>query len=121
MAPGKQPVTIDLIQAKASTNQAQNTTLTLAKTEQAAKDRAQIIYTQELFATEYFCQSEQHENFGLAEPIPGPSCGEFQRLAKRCGVVVIASLFEKHGSGIYHNSAAIIDAYGDLTRRLIDE
>jgi N-carbamoylputrescine amidase len=42
-------------------------------------------------------------------------------LAKRCGVVVIASLFEKHGSGIYHNSAAIIDAYGDLTRRLIDE
>ncbi|MCO5050730.1 MAG: carbon-nitrogen hydrolase [Verrucomicrobiae bacterium] len=86
--------------------------LTLA--ERAAKQGAQIICTQELFTSQYFCQSEDHDCFQLAEPIPGPSTQAFQKLAKRHQVVVIASLFEKRTAGVYHNSAAIIDADGKL-------
>jgi N-carbamoylputrescine amidase len=87
-------------------------TLTLA--ERAAKQGAQIICTQELFTSQYFCQSEDHENFKLAETIPGPSTDAFQKLAKKHKVVIIASLFEKRTAGLYHNTAAIIDADGAL-------
>jgi N-carbamoylputrescine amidase len=75
---------------------------------------AQIICTQELFRSQYFCQSEDYKYFRLAEPIPGPSTGAFQKLAKKHKVVIIASLFEKRAAGVYHNTAAIIDADGSL-------
>lgn len=87
---------------------------TLALAERAAKQGAQIICTQELFTSQYFCQSEDHENFKLAESIPGPSTDAFQKLAKKYKVVIIASLFEKRTAGLYHNTAAIIDADGSL-------
>jgi N-carbamoylputrescine amidase len=67
-----------------------------------------------LFHSQYFCQSEDHKYFKLAEPIPGPSTGAFQKLAKKYRVVVIASLFEKRAAGLYHNTAAVIDADGSL-------
>ena len=86
----------------------------LALAERAARQGAQIICTQELFRSQYFCQSEDHQNFDLAEPIPGPSTAAFQMLAKKHRVVIIASLFEKRSSGVYHNTAAIIDADGSL-------
>jgi N-carbamoylputrescine amidase len=83
--------------------------------EQAAKKGANIICTQELFRSQYFCQAENHEFFKLAEPIPnGPSTKAFQKLAKKHGVVVIASLFEKRASGLYHNTAVMIDASGEI-------
>lgn len=109
-----QPVTVGLIQAKAHSNPSDNLALTLNKAEQAAKDGAQIICTQELFSTEYFCQSEDHLCFNLAETIPGPTTEAFQQLAKRYSVVLIVSIFEKRGSGVYHNSAAIINTDGSL-------
>ena len=87
---------------------------TLALAERAAKQGAQIICTQELFTSQYFCQSEDHENFKLAETIPGPSTDAFQKLAKKYKVVIVASLFEKRTAGLYHNTAAIIDADGSL-------
>ena len=74
----------------------------------------QMICAQELFRSQYFCQSEDHDNFKLAESIPGPSTEAFQKLAKKHRVVIIASLFEKRSSGVYHNTAAIIDADGSL-------
>ncbi len=86
----------------------------VAAAERAARDGAQIICTQELFRSQYFCQSEDHENFRLAEPIPGPSTEAFTRVAREHGVVVIASIFERRASGLYHNSAAVIDADGAL-------
>ena len=89
-----------------------STTLRLAET--AARQGAQIICTQELFRSVYFCQSEDHAWFETAEPIPGPTTSAFQKLAKKHGVVVIASLFEKRAAGVYHNSAVIIDADGKL-------
>ncbi|MBM3975237.1 MAG: carbon-nitrogen hydrolase [Planctomycetes bacterium] len=82
--------------------------------ERAAKQGGQILCTQELFTSQYFCQSEEHRFFALAETIPGPSTDLFQQIAKKHGVVIVASLFEKRASGLYHNTAAVIDADGSL-------
>ena len=114
MSTESKQVTLALIQAKADSDPATNLQATLAKVEQSAADGANIVCTQELFATEYFCQSEDHDNFHLAESIPGATTEAFQRLAKRCRIVIIVSLFEKRSAGVYHNSAAVIDADGSL-------
>src|SRR6201994_3049640 len=107
-------IKVGLIQAACSPDPKANLAKTLAAAERAAKQGAKIICTQELFRSQYFCQSEDHKYFQLAEPIPGPSTAAFQKLAKKHSVVVIASLFEKRASGLYHNTAAIIDADGSL-------
>src|ERR1700749_3810883 len=107
-------VKLGLLQTACSANPAANLKKTLAFAERAAKQGAQIICTQELFRSQYFCQSENHDYFKLAESIPGPSTAAFQKIAKKHGVVIIASLFEKRASGLYHNTAAIIDANGEL-------
>src|ERR1017187_2270800 len=107
-------VKIGLMQTTCSADAAANLKKTLAAIERAAKQGAQIICTQELFRSQYFCQAEDHENFKLAESIPGPTTDAFQKLAKKHKVVVIASLFEKRAAGVYHNTAAIIDADGSL-------
>lgn len=78
----------------------------------AAAQGAQIICLQELFRAVYFCQVEDHKYFELAEPIPGPTTDRMQKIAKELGVVLIVSLFEKRAAGVYHNTAAIIDADG---------
>ena len=91
-----------------------NLTRQLALAGRAAADGAQIICTQELFRSQYFCQVEDHGCFDLAETSPGPSTDAFQQFAKSRGVVVVASLFEKRASGLYHNTAAVIDADGSL-------
>ena len=114
MSTESKQVTLALIQAKADSDPATNLQATLAKVEQSAADGANIVCTQELFATEYFCQIEDHDNFHLAESIPGATTEAFQRLAKRCGIVIVVSLFEKRSAGVYHNSAAVIDADGSL-------
>jgi N-carbamoylputrescine amidase len=107
-------VNIGLIQTACSVNPGANLRHTLALAERAARRGAQIICTQELFRSQYFCQREDHANFKLAEAIPGPSTDAFGKLAKKYRVVVIASLFEKRAAGVYHNTAAIIDADGSL-------
>src|SRR5678816_2466423 len=107
-------VSLGLIQTTCSANPAANLKKTLALAERAARQGAQIISTQELFRSQYFCQSEDYENFKLAESIPGPSTEAFQKLAKKYKVVIIASLFEKRAAGVYHNTAAIIDADGSV-------
>jgi N-carbamoylputrescine amidase len=107
-------VTIGLIQTACSADPVANLKKTLAAAQRAAKQGAQIICTQELFRSQYFCQTEDHANFQLAEPVPGTTTKAFQKLAKQNHVVVIASLFEKRASGVYHNTAAIIDADGSL-------
>jgi N-carbamoylputrescine amidase len=107
-------VTLGLLQHACSAHPAENLKRTLALAEKAAKKGAKIICTQELFRSQYFCQSEDHDYFKLAEPIPGPSTKAFQKVAKKHGVVIIASLFEKRASGLYHNTAVIIDADGKL-------
>ena len=107
-------VTLGLLQHACGENPAVNLKKTLALAEQAAKQGAKIICTQELFRSQYFCQAEDHKYFDLAEPIPGPSTVAFQKIAKKYKVVIVASLFEKRASGLYHNTAVIIDADGSL-------
>jgi N-carbamoylputrescine amidase len=107
-------VTLALLQHACVSDPGANLAKTVALAEQAARDGAQIICTQELFRSPYFCQSEDHANFAFAETIPGPSTTAFQAVAKQHGVVMVASLFEKRASGLYHNTAAIIDADGSL-------
>jgi N-carbamoylputrescine amidase len=107
-------VNVGLIQTSCSADPRKNLKQTLAAAGRAAKQGAQIICTQELFRSKYFCQSEDHEFFKLAESIPGPSTEAFQKIARKNRVVIIASLFEKRAAGLYHNSAAIIDADGSL-------
>ena len=107
-------VTLGLLQHACSSDPAANLRKALALADRAAEQGANIICTQELFGSQYFCQSEDHEHFKLAETIPGPSTDAFCKLAKKHKVVIIASLFEKRASGLYHNTAAIIDADGSL-------
>jgi len=106
-------VRLGLVQMACSTDPAEN----LAKAErgirEAAAKGAQIVCLQELFRSQYFCQVEDHDNFTLAEPIPGPSTELLSQVAKELDVVVIASLFEKRTEGLYHNTAAVIDAGGE--------
>ncbi len=82
--------------------------------ESAAGREAKIICLPELFRTQYFCQSEDHSKFALAEPIPGPTTARLAALAKQLQIVIVASLFEKRAAGVYHNSAVVIDADGQL-------
>ncbi|SFI81997.1 carbon-nitrogen hydrolase [Planctomicrobium piriforme] len=107
-------VKVALVQRAVGLDPEANLRETASDIESAAKQGAQIICTQELFRSQYFCQSEDHSNFALAETIPGPSTETFSAIAKRHGVVIIASLFEKRAAGLYHNTAAIIDADGAL-------
>ena len=82
--------------------------------EAAAEAGAQVIATQEMFRSQYFCQVEDHRFFKLAETIPGPSTDALAKVAKKHGVVVIASLFERRAAGLYHNTAAVIEADGSI-------
>jgi len=109
-----QAVKLGLLQTHCLTGPEANLKRTLALAERAARQGANILCTQELFRSRYFCQSEEHKNFALAETIPGPSTDAFRRLARKHEVVIIASLFEKRAAGVYHNTAAVIDADGSL-------
>ncbi|MCP5539863.1 MAG: carbon-nitrogen hydrolase [Akkermansiaceae bacterium] len=107
-------VTLGLLQHACSADPEANLATTLSLAGRAADAGAQIVCTQELFRSEYFCQSEDHAHFALAEPVPGPSVEAFQALAKAREIVMIVSLFEKRAPGLYHNTAAIIDADGSF-------
>lgn len=107
-------VTVGLVQNRAVAEPEANLQKTISSVRKAAAKGAQIICLQELFLTPYFCQTEELKTFDLAEPIPGPSSGTFQKLAKELEVVLIISLFEKRASGVYHNTAVVIDADGTL-------
>jgi N-carbamoylputrescine amidase len=107
-------VRVGLTQMRCSDDPRANIEKQCALIERAAKDGAQIVCTQELFSSQYFCQVEDHRFFKLAEPIPGPTSNTLADLAKKHGLVIVASLFEKRAAGLYHNTAAIIDADGTL-------
>ena len=79
-----------------------------------AKRGAQLIVLQELHNSLYFCQTENVDNFNLAEPIPGPSTTFFGELAKKFGVVIVTSLFEKRAPGLYHNTAVVLESDGQI-------
>jgi N-carbamoylputrescine amidase len=111
------PVLLGLIQTHCSPDPAENFDRACGLISRAAAQGARIICTQELFRSQYFCQSENHDFFKLAETIPGPGTAALGKLARRHRAVIIASLFEKRAAGVYHNTAAIIGPDGRLLGR----
>jgi N-carbamoylputrescine amidase len=107
-------VTIGLVQMSCAADPAANLEKALARIAEAARQGAHIVCLQELFRSTYFCQTEDARRFDLAEPIPGPTTEALQRAAAQHGVVLVGSLFEKRGEGVFHNSAVVIDADGSL-------
>lgn len=105
-------VSVGVVQHSCSGNLDDNLQKAIKGIEYAAKQGAQIICLQELFGSLYFCDVEDYDNFNLAESIPGPTTDIFCALAKKLNVVIVASLFEKRAQGLYHNTAAVIDADG---------
>ena len=103
---------LGLIQMRCSINREENIDRAETKVKEAAARGAKIICLPEIFTTIYFCQVEDHKYFKLAEEIPGPTITRFQALAAEIDAAIVAPLFEKRASGLYHNSAAIIDAGG---------
>jgi N-carbamoylputrescine amidase len=97
---------------RCSDDAAANMESAISRIRQAAAAGARIICLPELFRTPYFCQREDPALFALAEPIPGPSTERLAKVAKECGAVVIASLFEHRAPGICHNTAVVFDADG---------
>jgi len=105
-------VTLGLVQMRCSANKQANLDKALARIGEAAAAGAQVVCLQELFGSLYFCQTEDHRQFDLAEPIPGPATEALATAAKQHGVVVISSLFERRAPGLYHNTAVLFDADG---------
>jgi len=105
---------IGIIQQQNSNDKNDNLGRIATKIEQLAHEGAQLIVLQELHNTLYFCQTENVENFNLAETIPGESTNFFSALAKRLQVVIVTSLFERRAAGLYHNTAVVIDADGSI-------
>lgn len=105
-------VKLGLIQTRSEGVPAKNLKKTVQKIREAAAKGAQIICLQELFLSDYFCQSCDTEFFNLTEAIPGPTTQALSKVAREKKVVIVASLFEKRAEGVYHNTAAVIDADG---------
>ena len=103
---------VGLVQMRCSADPLLNLEKAQLFIKEAAARGAQVVCLPELFLSEYFCQKEDHSYFELAEPIPGPTTMALGALAKEYGIVVIGSLFERRAPGLYHNSAAILDADG---------
>lgn len=110
MNPAK--VKIGLVQMTCGPDKSANIRKAADKVREAADRGAQIICLQELFASLYFCQTETHAFFDLAETIPGPALETLSAVAREKAVVLIAPVFEKRAEGVYHNSAVVIDADG---------
>ena len=105
---------IGLIQQANAADRSHNIEQLDGKIQQLAAQGADLIVLQELHNGLYFCQTEDVALFDQAETIPGPSTEHFSVLAKKCGVVLVLSLFEKRAQGLYHNTAVVIDKDGSI-------
>src|SRR6266404_6047644 len=105
---------VGLVQMAMSADPDANLKKAVAKISEAAAAGAQLVCLPELFRSQYFAQREDPELFDLAEPVPGPRTEAVGQVAKQAGVVVIAPVFERRAAGLYHNSAAVIDADGRM-------
>ncbi len=107
-------VTLGLIQSRAVLDPERNLVATARRIRLAAEGGARVICVQELFRSRYFPQAEDTAAFSLAEPIPGPTTELFCPLAQELEVVLVASVFEARAPGVYHNTAVVIDADGQI-------
>jgi len=103
---------VGLVQMSCSPNVDDNLAKAASRVEEAASKGAKIVCLPEMFRSQYFCQKEDSSFFDLAEPVPGPSTKLLSQVAQKNKVVVVVPIFERRAAGLYHNSAAIIDANG---------
>ena len=108
---------IGIIQQHNTADVKQNMLQLVTKTRQLARQGAELVVLQELHNSLYFCQTEDVGIFDLAEPIPGPSTQVFGTLAKELGIVIVTSLFERRATGLYHNTAVVIEKDGSIAGR----
>lgn len=107
-------IKVALVQQQCSDKLEQNLSRSIAGIRHAASQGAQLVLLQELHTSLYFCQSEDTSQFDLAESVPGPSTATLGEIAKELNIVIVASLFERRASGLYHNTAAVLDSDGSL-------
>ncbi len=112
--PKRKKFKIALVQMKCTPDLRQNLRRAIAGIQEAARKGAVIVCLPELFRSRYFCQREDSAAFDLAEPVPGPTTQALSKAAQKSKVVLIAPVFERRAPGVYHNSAAVIDANGKL-------
>lgn len=105
---------VGLVQMRPTPDLAENLSKAMVETRKAAKAGAQIVCLPELFHSPYFCQTEDYDQFNLAESLSGPSVTAFCQVAKECRVNVIVPLFERRAPGLYHNSVAILAPHGEV-------
>jgi N-carbamoylputrescine amidase len=113
-AVGEGTVRVALVQMSCAAEKAPNVRKALERIGEAASGGANIVCLQELFHNRYPCQSEDHARFAEAEPIPGPTSDALAAAARRHGVTVVGSIFERRAPGIYHNTAVVLGADGKL-------
>src|SRR5258707_2087256 len=107
-------VKVGLVQMSCDPKPEANLKKAIARIGDAARQGAQIVCLQELFRSQYFCQTEDIELFKLAETIPGPTTEALAKVARQKKIVILASLFERRAAGVYHNTAVVIDADGKI-------
>jgi N-carbamoylputrescine amidase len=107
-------VKIGLVQMSCDQKPEANLKKAITRVGEATKQGAEIVCLQELFRSQYFCQTEDIELFRLAESIPGPTTEALGKVAKQKKVVIVASLFERRAAGVYHNTAVVIDVNGKI-------
>src|SRR5512143_3164314 len=105
---------VGLVQTAMSARPEDNVEKAVSRVREAARLGAEVVCLPEMYRTPYFCQTEDHANFALAESVPGPSTEAFSRVAKEERVAVVVPVFERRAAGVYHNSAAVIAADGSL-------
>ena len=107
-------VRIGLVQMRCSPSKEANIQRACDLLVEGARQGAQILCLPELFHGLYPCQSEDHCRFAEAEPVPGPTTERLAELARQLGVVIVGSIFERRAPGLYHNTAVVLDADGQL-------
>ncbi|BBW91127.1 apolipoprotein acyltransferase [Pseudoalteromonas sp. PS1M3] len=107
-------LTVALVQQSNNHNADENMAKSIKAIREAAQKGAQLVVLQELHRSLYFCQTEDVDVFDLAETIPGPSSNTLGELAKELNIVIVASLFEKRATGLYHNTAVVLEKDGSI-------
>jgi len=105
---------VALVQQSNSDNAQDNMAKSISAIREAAQKGAKLVVLQELHRSLYFCQTENVDVFDLAETIPGPSSNALGELAKELSIVIVASLFEKRATGLYHNTAVVLEQDGSI-------
>jgi N-carbamoylputrescine amidase len=108
----RRPLKVGLVQMAMGADPEPNLAKAIDGVREAASRGAKLVVLPELFRSRYFCQTEDAKLFELAEPVPGPSSDSLAAVAKELGVTLVASLFEKRAAGVFHNTAAVLDADG---------